>query len=55
MGLFGTEEERINKKILKIEHKRARVVADPLHSKDDLIAFDLELEELQNKLKQIKR
>lgn len=47
--LFGSEMDRINNKIQKLQAKRDKITADPFHSKDDLVTIDMQLNELEAK------
>ncbi len=54
-AIFGSEFGRLQKKLLKLEGKKAQIEADPMHSKDDLVRIDLQIDEIQAKLKEYKK
>ena len=54
-AIFGSEFDRLQKKLLKLEGKKAQIEADPMHSKDDLVRINLQIDEIQAKLKELKK
>lgn len=54
-AIFGSESDRLQKKLLKLESKKAQIEADPMHSKDDLVRINLQIDEIQAKLKAYKK
>ena len=54
MGLLDVFEskdpKKIQEKIKRLEKEKEKVIANPLHSKDDLIRFDVKIRALQEKL-----
>ena len=48
---LGSEKDRLDKKISKLESQKARIEADPQHSKDDLVRIDCQIKALKERRK----
>lgn len=57
LGFFGSSNDpnKIREKILEIERKKAKVMENPLHSKDDLVNFDLKIRKLKEQLDELEK
>jgi len=56
LDLFGSNNpEKIREKILKLERSKAKVMENPLHSKDDLVNFDLKIQKLKEQLEALQK